>query len=127
MPTWRNLGQQLESTVDAQYGEAVDLLPYYKTAYMNAYIPDPTRAAGTGIGVVVGRGTFLRAAGNASFIQKRAEADLLISLLDQYWTAIPIRAHDRIKLKERNDMLCEVSYIELGMNGRSVFHLLRTG
>lgn len=125
MPTGPALSARLETAIDAQWGEVVQLLPYHKTEYMTEYQPDPGRQIVNAVAYPVGRGTFLRSAGNASFIARRAEADLLLSVQDKYWKG-NIRQHDRVILTERADEpRCEISWIEPGMNYRSVFHLLR--
>jgi len=125
MPGSAALNTRLDTAVDAQFGESITLLPYHKTAYMAAYEPDPNRQEIVGVGVVVGRGTFLRSAGNANFVQQRAVADVIVSLQDRYWKGKIIQ-HDRLRFVDRPDEpLYEISYIEIGMNNRSVLHLLR--
>lgn len=122
MTTPQSLATTLDLAVDAQWGEPFVMTPYKVARQMADPAVDNSRSVVNGVGYVVGRFSGLqKAAGD--FLTKRAEADMLLSVRDQYLGTV--RKGDRITLTQRSQTL-EVSYLEPGsVNGRTVIHLLR--
>jgi hypothetical protein len=123
MAAWDAYQLTLESAVDDMFGEPIKLMPYNTGSYSTPAAPDNTRDVVDAVGIVVAKGSSLMAAN--SFISKRLDADLIIEIQEKYLTTT--QANDRLQFlaANRNNLVCEISFIEPNTNGRPTLHLIK--
>lgn len=120
---WRELIAIAEEAVDGQFGEQVKFLPYRSGVYMASSIPDSSRSQADIVAVIYARGSTGSRGGDAAMMSKRMEADFLASVQGRY---LPdVREVDRLQLIERDNVVYEISFVELGSNGRYLLHLVK--
>ena len=121
-PNFMALSTQLDLATDGTFGEQISLQPFKKD-YMTEPVPDGSRTVQAGVGQIMNRGTMIKQAGNAEFLSRRAQADLLLSVRMIYLTGI--KQGDRVVMLDRDNKTYEISFIEDGVNTRQVIHLIK--
>ncbi len=121
MSDWDEISDDAESAIDEEFGEDVVISPYKRsTVHMADTIPDPSRQVRNTVGYRVSKYTYVRQAGSSAFMTKRTEADLLLSVREEY---VPdVKDGDRVQLRGST---YDISFVEFWGNGRNVLHLLK--
>ncbi len=119
--------QQMDDMIDATpgFGEKARVVPYRKRGRLAAFDIDPSRQPADVVGLVYGKGFMVGSVGTPAMLQKRGEADLIYSLQDKYSDTIQVGDHVIFTNLKRKGLECEVTYIEPGVNGRDLVHLIR--
>lgn len=123
MPTWQDYENTLETAIDGFYGENIRLIPMHVVeGYTAGATEDTSRSIVEAVGYPLIKGSMSKAAG--AFISKRTEADHIVRVDKKYLT--DIREKDRVLFlaTRRNNLLCEISFIEPSMSARKTIHLM---
>lgn len=121
---WRELASHVDAAVDEFFAQPVILRPWSQPNDFAEGSADNSRDAVDCFGVYQTRDANVASA-SGGFMTKMAQGQVGLSIQRRFVDEAKLQKGDMVAIPQEN-IVCEVSYIDLGDTGRSFVHLLRS-